>query len=320
MPGAARAAILAHMQDLEFADAQDALLARFAPDTQVRRIRWSGGGTQVYELGSGPPLLYVHGGLAGAFEIVPVLGALAERHRVLAVDRPGHGLADPFEYRGVDMLAHASAFLGEVLDALELPAVDVLANSMGALWSAALALSAPHRITRFAMLGAPAGIRRQVPLPLFALGTPFAGRLIGRHVFTKGTRDGSRRFWGRILVARPDRVDDLVLDMDVANGHRNVESLLGLIGCVDDFRRLGLRRELVLGERWGALTMPTLLVWGDRDVFASPADAEALAAQSPRIRLVRLPDAGHLPWFDEPERVVAEVVRFSAPSRHPAGA
>jgi pimeloyl-ACP methyl ester carboxylesterase len=308
---------------MEFEKAQDALLARFAPDAQVRRIRWSGGGTQVYEVGSGPPLLYVHGGLAGAFEIAPILEALAEHHRVLAVDRPGHGLADPFDYRGVDLLAHASTFLGEVLDALELPQADFLANSMGALWSAALGLHAPHRISRLAMLGAPAGIRRGIPLPLFLLGLPLVGRVAGRHVFTNGTREGSRRFWGKILVEHPENVDDLVLDMDVANGHRNVESLLGLIGCVADVRRLGLKRELVLGERWGALTMPTLLLWGDRDPFASPAHAEAIAAQNPRIRLVRLPHAGHLPWFDEPERVVAEVDRFlgvSAPSRDHAGA
>jgi pimeloyl-ACP methyl ester carboxylesterase len=28
------------------------------------------------------------------------------------------------------------------------------------------------------------------------------------------------------------------------------------------------------------------------------------------VRLVRIPDAGHLPWLDEPERVVAEIERF----------
>ena len=64
-----------------------------------------------FELGTGPPLLYVHGGLGGAYEMVPILAALAKTHRVLAVDRPGHGLADPFDYRGVDLLDHARTFL-----------------------------------------------------------------------------------------------------------------------------------------------------------------------------------------------------------------
>src|SRR5215510_13953321 len=105
--------------DRELMKAQTALLARFAPNARVRRIRWSQGETQLFELGTGAPLLYVHGGLGGAFEVVPILEALAENHRVLAVDRPGHGLADPFDYRGVDLLEHARTFLGDVLDAVE---------------------------------------------------------------------------------------------------------------------------------------------------------------------------------------------------------
>ena len=119
--------------DRELDKAQAALLARYAPETQIRRIRWSQGETQVVELGTGAPLLYVHGGLSTAFEIAPILRALAENHRVLAVDRPGHGLADPFDYRGIDLLDHGRTFLRDILDALELPTVDVLANSMGAL-------------------------------------------------------------------------------------------------------------------------------------------------------------------------------------------
>ena len=74
------------IRDPELGTAQAALLARFAPDAVVRRIRWSQGETQLIDLGTGPPLLYVHGGLSGAFEVVPILGALAESHRVFAVD------------------------------------------------------------------------------------------------------------------------------------------------------------------------------------------------------------------------------------------
>ena len=158
--------------DRELAKAQAALLARYAPDTRVRRIRWSQGEIQLFELGNGAPLLYVHGGLGGAYEVVPILAALAENHRVLAIDRPGHGLADPFDYHGVDLLDHARTFLGDILDALELPTVDVMANSMGALWSVAFAIEAPSRVSRLALVGAPAGHKRQVPRQLLPLGLP----------------------------------------------------------------------------------------------------------------------------------------------------
>ena len=149
--------------DRELERAQAALLARFAPDAQVRRLRWSQGETQLFDLGTGPPLVYVHGGLSGAFEVVPILGALAQNHRVLAVDRPGHGLADPFDYRGVDLPGHARTFLGDVLDALDLEAPAVVANSIGAYFAVALALDTPRRVSRLAIVGAPFGLARRPP-------------------------------------------------------------------------------------------------------------------------------------------------------------
>ena len=119
--------------DRELAKAQAALLARYAPDTRVRRIRWSQGETQLFELGNGAPLLYVHGGLGGAFELVPILRALAENHRVLVVDRPGHGFADPFDYHGVDLLDHARTFLGDILIAGD--AIDTAEHLERDLWT-----------------------------------------------------------------------------------------------------------------------------------------------------------------------------------------
>jgi 2-hydroxy-6-oxonona-2,4-dienedioate hydrolase len=301
--------------DSELEKAQAALLARFAPETRIRRIRWSQGETQVLELGSGSPLLYVHGGLGGAFEVVPILAALAKAHRVFAVDRPGHGLADPYDYRGVDLLDHGRTFLGDVIDGLELPTVDVVANSLGALLSVAFALDHPNRVSHLALVGAPVGITRRPPLPMLPLGLPLIGHRLGRHFFSNATRDGNRKFWGQVMVDHPERVDDRLLDVDVAHTRRNVESMLSLIACIADWRRLGYRRELILGERWQALTTPTLLVWPEHDAFGSPVEGEALVATNPNLGLVRLPGAGHLPWIDDPDTVVIEIERFLASER-----
>jgi len=301
--------------DWELERAQAALLARFAPETRVRRIRWSQGETQVLELGSGSPLLYVHGGLGGAFEVVPILAALAKGRRVFSVDRPGHGLADPYDYRAVDLLDHGRTFLRDVVDALELPTVDVVANSLGALLSVAFALDHPNRVSHLALVGAPVGITRRPPLPMLPLGLPLIGHRLGRHFFSNATRDGNRKFWGQVMVDHPERVDDRLLDVDVAHARRNVESMLSLIACIADWRRLGYRRELILGERWQALTTPTLLVWPEHDAFGSPVEGEALVATNPNLGFVRLRGAGHLPWIDDPDTVILEIERFLATER-----
>ena len=291
--------------------AQTALLARFAPETRVRRIRWSGGETQVLELGEGRPLLLVHGGGDGAYEWVPIMPALARHRRVLVVDRPGHGLADPFDYDGVELLRHATLFLDEVLDALEIPISDLLSNSIGGLWSVAFALEHPDRVAGLVLAGHPPGVTRHAPLPLRVLGLPIVGKPIGRVVLGKPSREGNRKFWGEALVAHPERLADELLDVDVEHMRRNRDSALSLVRRVVGPR--GVRRELILGGRWQELSVPTLFLYGDRDSFVSSkvADAwQAIAARNASVRIVRIPGAGHLPWLDEPDAVLDEIERF----------
>ena len=297
--------------DRPLEEAQAALLARFAPETRVRRVRWSGGETQVLELGDGPPLLLVHGGGDGAYEWVPIMPALARHRRVLAVDRPGHGLADPFDYEGVDILRHASLFLGSVLDALELRTADLVANSIGGLWAVAFALEHSDRVGGLVLAGHPPGVTRQAPLPLRVLGLPIVGKPIGRAVLGKPSREGNRKFWGEALVAHPERLADEFLDVDVEHMRRNRDSALSLVRRVVGLR--GVRRELMLGDRWQQLSVPTLFLYGDRDAFVTSKVAAAwqeIAARNPNVRIVRIPGAGHLPWLDEPDAVLDEIERF----------
>jgi pimeloyl-ACP methyl ester carboxylesterase len=297
--------------DRELEKAQATLLARHAPDTRVRRVRWSQGETQVLERGAGAPLLLLGVG-NGAFEWVPILSALARNRRVLAVDAPGRGLADPFNYRGVDLLDHARTFLRDILDALELPTTDIAASSIGGLWSASFASDMPERVSRLMLVGAPPGVTREAPLPLRLMSLPLLGQPLGRLMMRNPTREGNRKFWRQMLVAHPERLDDALLDVDVADTRRNLENILGLIRCVGD----GLRsRSLILGDRWQTLSIPTLFLRGERDVFITHTMEKAwevIAAENQNVRVIRIPDAGHLPWFDEPERVVAEIERFLA--------
>jgi pimeloyl-ACP methyl ester carboxylesterase len=91
--------------------------------------------------------------------------------------------------------------------------------------------------------------------------------------------------------------------------------MLSLTACIADWRRLGYRPELILGERWRALTMPTLLAWPEHDAFGSPEDGEALVAANPNLCLVRLPGTGHIPWIDDPDTVLVEIERFLSTER-----
>lgn len=293
--------------------AQADLLAQHAPDTRVRRVRWSQGETQVLEAGDGPPVLLVHGGLDNAFVWVPILQTLARSRHVLAVDLPGHGLADPFDYTGADLLDLARTFLRDILDDLELPSVDLVGCSVGGLWSVVFAIDAPDRVSRLAIVGAPPGVTRSVPNQLRLLGLPLIGRPLGRLLMSNPTREGNRKFLGQVAVVHPEHLTDEQLDADVESQRRNIGSHLSLMSCL--IGPGGLRRRLILGERWQSLKVPTVFLCGERDAFV-PRKMEkawdAIAARNPNIRVVRIPGAGHLAWFDDPEYVVREIERFLA--------
>ena len=251
----------------------------------------------------------LHGGLDNAFSWAPILAPLAAARRVLAVDLPGHGLADPFDFRTVDLLDHGRIFVRDVLNELGLEVVDLAASSIGALYATSFALAEPGRVAHLVLAGAPAGLMRPgVALPLRLLALPGIGRPLGRRLMSNPKRDANRKFWGEILVARPEQLDDDLLDADVASQRHNIETHLSLIRSVADAG--GVRRRFVMGERWQLLTMPTLVIWGERDAFISPDKGQAIASANPNVRVVRIRDAGHLPWHDEPERVAAEIDRF----------
>ncbi len=181
------------------------------------------------------------------------------------------------------------------------------------LWSVAFALEHPNRVGRLVLAGHPPGVTRHAPLPLRVLGLPIVGKPIGRAVLGKPTREGNRKFWGEALVAHPERLADELLDVDVEHMRRNRDSTLSLVRRVVGPR--GVRRELMLGERWQGLSVPTLFLYGDRDSFVSSkvADAwQAIAAKNASVRIVRIPGAGHLPWLDEPDAVLDEIERCLA--------
>jgi pimeloyl-ACP methyl ester carboxylesterase len=295
--------------------AQAAYLARVCPDHRCSRVRWSGGSTQVIEAGDGPPILFVHGGLGEAFQWAPLFPLLAPQYRVIAVDRPGHGLADPFDYRGVSVRAHACEFLRGMLDALNLPSAPIVGTSMGGLWATSLALAHPERVSHLVLVGSPAGAVRQIPFML-RLGTLPGIRLIARQMMARPTRSTVRQGWSALLVAHAERLEDDFLDLCVASQIRNHANWLGLVDTAVNF--FGLKPELLLEPHWARLLAPTTLIWGDRDAWASVEVAEAIVAAHPKIRLVRVPDAGHAPWFDDPP-AVARALEAALPGTRTGG-
>lgn len=106
-----------------------------------------------YEIhGEGEPLLLLHGGLGSISMFGPLLPALAESRRVIAVDLQGHGRTELGE-RPIRMPEIADD-MAALLAALGVERVDVLGYSFGGGVAFRLALQHPERVRRAALVSA----------------------------------------------------------------------------------------------------------------------------------------------------------------------
>ncbi|MDO8339006.1 MAG: alpha/beta hydrolase [Microcella sp.] len=64
------------------------------------------------------------------------------------------------------------------------------------------------------------------------------------------------------------------------------------------------------GGRLGDLRMPVLAVLGELDPAETAYSAEVLAERAPDVRLIRYPDAAHLPSMEHPERFTRDLRAF----------
>ena len=125
-----------------------------------RLIRTGGFETHVHDLGSGAPVLFIHGfgpGVSTWANWRLALPVLAQSRRVIAPDMVGFGYTD----RPAGIPDHMDTWVQQaldLLDALDLPQVDLVGNSFGGALSLALTIRAPERVRRLMLMGS-AGVR-----------------------------------------------------------------------------------------------------------------------------------------------------------------
>ncbi|WP_372661354.1 alpha/beta fold hydrolase [Hydrogenophaga sp.] len=125
----------------------------------ARGVRTGSFNTNVHDLGESrpgqPPVLFIHGsgpGVSAWANWRLALPVIAEQRRVIAPDMVGFGYTDRPEGIGYDMDTWVQQVL-DLMDAMELPQVDLVGNSFGGALSLALAIRAPQRVRRLVLMG-----------------------------------------------------------------------------------------------------------------------------------------------------------------------
>ncbi len=142
----------------QFKKTQQALLNKYSVKAQSKYLKLNKPPltAHVLEAGQGDPVLLLHGGNATAAQFAPLMGLLQQEYLLFAPDRPGCGLTDKIDYRGVPFRQHALDFVTAIMDGLHLPKARIVASSMGGYFALVFALAHPERVTKLVLLGEPA--------------------------------------------------------------------------------------------------------------------------------------------------------------------
>ncbi len=130
---------------------------------EPRHVAANGIRLAVYEAGSGPPVVLLHGFPELAYSWRFQLPALADAgYHAIAPDMRGYGRSAVPDNRGEYALADAMADVHGLLDALELQSATFVGHDWGALVLWYMALLAPERADRLVVLNIPLSARTPV--------------------------------------------------------------------------------------------------------------------------------------------------------------
>jgi pimeloyl-ACP methyl ester carboxylesterase len=265
-----------------------------------RRVSVDGITTQYLEAGSGPTLLLLHGHEQGATSWRWVIPALARTHRVLALSLPGHG--DTAQTGAYAPGSDTAPFVTDFLDALGVDRLHVVGHSAGGAVALRLTLADPARVRTLVLVDS-AGLGREVH-PLLAVDTlPFVGELAILLSRLPGGNMGRTTMSAAMLFAQPWRApaDFFTEQHDLGRRRGQLEASTATARAL--FDATGQRQILL--DRLPAVTAPTLVVWGGCDYVLPAHQARTAVGLLPHGRLALLPDCGHLPHVEHPDRFAA---------------
>jgi pimeloyl-ACP methyl ester carboxylesterase len=255
----------------------------------------------VERTGDGEPLLLVHGTGGTRRQWDPVRDRLAAQRSLILVDLPGHG-ESPTAPDGSHDPAGFAGILAEVLDELGHADVHVAGNSVGG-WTA-LELAKLGRARSVVALS-PAGLwpdRNTLAAKMKLRGQYRLGRR-----FARLTPPLMRSPVGRTLLLRGAMARPRQVPADAA------AALAADYAATRDFEAHLEATSAARFRDGTAIDCPVTIAWGDKERLI-PKRARRLDELPPQTRVVTLPGCGHIPMWDDPERIAGTIIEGERPA------
>lgn len=284
------------------------LALRRAYPPQGQMIEVAGATLHVVDIGprdaAGPPIVMIHGASSNLETMRYPLGdLLAKNHRVILIDRPGHGWSTRERLRD-STPAIQGRMIEEGLQKLGVgPAILVVHSWAGAL-GARIALDYPQAVAGLVMLAPvaypwPGGVGwyNQV------VTTPVIGRLLAYTItLPLGyflTEPGARN------VFLPQTMPEDFVEKTATSLLLRPRAFLANAWDLVTLKQ-AVREQ---APRYGEIRAPSVVISGDAadKTVSTNIHSRPFAAVVPGAKLIVLPDVGHMVQNAAPELVVAEI-------------
>lgn len=240
---------------------------------------------EVWEDGSGEPLLYLHGHERHPGD-APFLRRLASGRRVLAPELPGYGYSEGFEH--FHDVIDVALYYRTLIDSWGTGPIDVIGHSLGGMFAAELAAISPGSVRKLVLVD---------PFGVWLDDDPAQDPFGAADAVAAATWHGMRPD-PEPSNFRPDPDDPAA---GVVFSARNLGSATKFMWPIAD---RGLSRRLPY------VAAPTLVVHGTADGLVPPSYAAEFARLIPDAGLVGIENAGHYPMVEQEAEFIATVEKF----------
>jgi pimeloyl-ACP methyl ester carboxylesterase len=265
--------------------------------------------------GSGPVLLLLHGLGADHTTWEPVIDQLARRYTVVAPDLLGHGQsAKP---RADYSLGGYANGMRDLLTVLGIDKVTLVGHSFGGGVAMQFAYQFPERTERLILVGS-GGLGPEVSPVIRAITTPGFEYVMGP-LTAPGVRQvvaAAIRALKRTRIKEFRDFDEVATVYETFKDFDARSAICHVTRAVVDWRG-----QIVTMADRAYLTeeMPMAVVWGRDDMVIPVRHANNAAAMAPKARVEVIPNAGHFPHKDHPQRfarIVHEFIRSTKPASY----
>jgi pimeloyl-ACP methyl ester carboxylesterase len=268
--------------------------------------------------GSGPAILLLHGLACDHRTWDSVIDSLARHHTVIAPDLLGHGASDkPRADYSVGGYANG---MRDLLALLGVERVTVVGHSLGGGVAMQFAYQYPELCERLVLV-APGGFGPEVTPAIRVITTPGFHQVTGlltlpglRHLGVTGLR-----LLSRSRLPRTRDLDQVAAIFDRLRDPSARAAIRHVVRAVVDWRG----QIITMSDR-AYLTdlIPMCVIWGDEDSVIPTRHAEVAGVVAPHARVEIVPNSGHFPHEDHPQRfvkILRDFIRDTEPARFDAG-